>query len=82
MKRVISTKNHSIVQMSNMVSNLQEKFNSPSKVEFYVWRYRSSDPPKPTYRIYIESLSSSIREVDSWMKFQNKYFRLMERKDA
>jgi len=77
MKKVIRTQSLSTVQMANMASNLQEKFNKATNIKFHIWRYRASDPPEGMYDLYVEDYVSTYN-LKSWHILQTEYFKLMK----
>jgi len=78
MRKVKRTKIPSQKQMQNMAQNLEGKFKRPSLIQSLVWGKSMHEPIY--YYLYVED---TYNERDlTWTDLQDKYFELMEGKDA
>ena len=73
MKKVTRTKEPTLKQISNMSSNLHEKYKDSVSVEVKAPSYYNNI----IYTLYI-SKSMFIKDYNSWKECQDAYLKLME----
>lgn len=75
-KKVIRTKNFSIKQSQNMVSNLRYAYKVYSSIDIHISSFYKTGSDKIEFWIYIEGTHSKY--LGSWKETQDTYFKLME----